>query len=455
MSTWFGHTELYLGAAVIVAAGTIAYYTRMKRLGLSTEEKRPFAVLYYIAASYAFFGFVVLNSAYRDVFLSLTFDRTSVWIGVLIEGVLLALAVLLITGQTRRYTAPLTVYALVTWASFYYGVALSIFFLEAVGVVFLVLLLLSVGILFGYVARETKRPTSFAIAAAVFAQIPYVLRFFHSLGEPMDLSMIYPAVLGAGMVIFSFLNTEQDLSLELIGYGASLASPVIAVSLIQWGGVWAEPVVAILVGISSLGAAMATGTAAYLYGRWRKNHSAATLMLIVALSAVASDQLIGTLASRGLVSQINTTYFSMASGMVFMTMFAMTALLAAGWRNTVLVPPILITPAAIYLYLAYPADPWSLTDILTVLGISFILVLVIPVVVFLRAWWLTRTEGGAPYRALSLTLGILLYTVVKAVNLDPVYSYPILTIGIGLFWSGLTGRLDRWLGKAAPGQGSG
>jgi len=257
------------------------------------------------------------------------------------------------------------------------------------------------------------------------------------------------ALMGPAMIAFAFLRPDQKISGELIGYGATFAVPVFIIASLFTTGYFGNLAITMIAILGSVAIMFSAGSAAYSYGRWRETKQTPTALLMVSFTAWSAGQTVGILGSIGIMDYTLTAYFDLVASSFALILFAVFAIMAAGYRTASMAPLIIYLPAIIFLASSYPA-PISVALVNYILLVLPVMVLFfLPVVIFFRVWRTMSKAGTAgKMRPLGLSLGLLAYILIRfplmlldILDLDP--SYGFIAIGFCILWLAITGRLDR------------
>ncbi|MFW9786604.1 MAG: hypothetical protein ACFFE2_00395 [Candidatus Thorarchaeota archaeon] len=446
-------TQLYLGLATLVAALTIIMYSRSKSAGMDSESRKAFRPLYVVAV-----GFVVLSLGAMATFIEETIGQAilvdtyyAFYAASAVEVVLLGVAAAMILNARQFYSIPastgLVSVLLFALAEMYPQTG---DFLLLIGVLFPSVILIVVGGLFVYITRETKRGTSASLAFALIAQIAGLpVLYFDLLIGPESLVTLFIALMGPAMVVFTFLRPDQKITFELVGYGASFAFPVLILVSIQSAGFTSD---FFLLSITSMGAVailLSIGTASYLFGRWAETKQIPTLMFMIAFFMLGIGQMTGMLQNLSMFPDPLGIYIEFILTGYALTFLSVGAIYAAGWRSAALGPMIVYAPISLLIGQAYPTSiGQAFLDLLYII-LPTIGIMLLPSVIFLGVWRRMRKSGASgSLKPLGVAIAIILFFVIR---LPPIviglagidYGYGWVVVSYLLFWSALTGRLDR------------
>ncbi len=479
--------QLYLGIATLVAAGTVVRYSRRRSAEADAETRRAFRPLYLFAFALVVYGFGTLISFYEayqntsivfdllgqpDFFTGLTFDHYTLYIFLVLEILVLAIAASVIMRQSYM-AAAMAAMTIVVLGILYWSVNLtlasrvSIFanFLFDFGSLVRSFMLAGVAAIFLWIAYDTRRGTTAAMAFALLSQIANLPELYgtiledpgyyegFSLPYSVILIILFITLMGPAMVAFTFLRPEQVVSFELLGYGGSFAGPILVISGLQTQAFIPDLILLFIVSFASLAIMLATGTFAYLYGRFRESRQLPTLLMLLAFGLFALGQVSGLLGNFGNIPTDEAIYIEFLSIGLALTLLSATAIYAAGYRSAGLVPLVLYVPLLILFIQQFPTPLEEVFLSIIWLVIPLLILFLIPVALFTRVWSRMR-KIGAPgrLRPLGIGLGVLLFLVIRIpfmlLNLpgvDPAYA--LVTISFLVSWLAVTGRMDRYAGS--------
>ncbi|MHA2462770.1 MAG: hypothetical protein ACXAEJ_16195 [Candidatus Thorarchaeota archaeon] len=263
---------------------------------------------------------------------------------------------------------------------------------------------------------------------------------------------LFIVLMGPAMVIFSFLRPDQKVSFELVGYGASFAAPVLIFVSIQAEGLVTDMTVMPIALLGAVAVLLSLGTTSYLYGRWVEGRQLPTILMMLAFLLFAIGHITGMLGNLGMFPNPDAIYIEFILTGFALTFLAMGAIYAAGWRSTALIPMIAFLPISLLIAQAYPADIGTTFLNLLYITVPTIGIMLLPSIVFLGVWKRMRADGvPGSLRPLGVAIAIILFFIIR---LPPMvlelggldYSYGLVVVSYLLFWSALTGRLDRVAG---------
>ncbi len=447
--------QLYLGLATLVAALTVIWYSRNKSAELDAESRRAFRPLYVVAVGLIVYAIGAFGTYIEEITnINLLFDAyLFFYVGLAFEVIMLSIAAAMILNSRRLYAVPISTFG-ITAVLFYLAILFpdQMDIILIIGVVFPAGILIFVSSIFIYIARETRRSTSVALAFTLLIQILGLpALYFDLVSGNLEIAFLFFLLMGPAMVAFTFLRPDQRITFELIGYGSSFSGPAMILASLQEAGIAYSFEVLVISVLSALAAAFSAGTAAYLYGRYTESKQIPTLVMAAALFLLADAQIIGTLGTFGISDHTMGSYIELIASGLALSFLGVSAIYATGKKTVSLVPVLVYMPIAILLMQAYPGSIGQAFLSLWYLIIPLIGILLLPAFVFLGVWNRMR-KNNAPrrYRPFGLALGIFLYFLSRIPPI--VLGLPGLDWGYGAvffsyfsMWLALTGRMDRIL----------
>ncbi|MFW9889731.1 MAG: hypothetical protein ACFFER_16200, partial [Candidatus Thorarchaeota archaeon] len=319
-------------------------------------------------------------------------------------------------------------------------------------------ILLVIAIVFVWIAYDTRRGTTAAMSYALIMQLLNLPDLygegFGGIALPIygTYIIVFAALMGPAMLAFTFLRPEQEMTGELLGYGASFAGPALVISGVYAQGLLGDIVITSIVLAGSFAIMLAAGTAAYLFGRWRETKQLPTFLMLIAFALFAFAQLSGMLGNTGNLPTTEAIYFEILSIGLALTLLSTTSIFAAGYRSAGLLPFLFYLPVAILIVQGFPAPIEETFLNLIWFVIPLLLMFLLPVLLFGNVWRRMRKQAQpGRLRPLGIALGILLFLLIRIpilligiLGLDP--GYGLVTISFFVSWMALTGRLDKTLG---------
>ncbi|MFX1262154.1 MAG: hypothetical protein ACFFAZ_08715 [Promethearchaeota archaeon] len=445
--------QLYLGLATLVAALIIIQYSKKKSAVLDADAGRAIRPLYVVAIGFVAFAIGALATYIEEILGQAILVDTyyAYYASAAVEVVLLGIAAAMILDAKRFYSVPsMTVIA--TVVLFYLAEAYpqTSDFLLLIGVLFPSLILLSIGGLFVWLTRETQRGTSAALAFGLLTQIAGLpVLYFDLLVGPEALIALFIVLMGPAMIAFAFLRPNQKITFELAGYGASFAAPALVLISVQTAGLAMDTMLLAIASMGGVAILLALGTAAYLYGRWSETRQIPTILFMVAFLLFGLGQMSGMLDNLGMFPDPDGIYIEFLLTGYALTFLSVGAIYAAGGRSTGLVPMVAFVPISVMIIQAYPISIGDLFLDLIIIMVPTIVLMILPSIVFFGVWKRMRSNHVAgSLRPLGVAIAIILFFVIR---LPPMvlgfggldYGYGWVLLSYLMFWSALTGRLDR------------
>ncbi|MHA2071600.1 MAG: hypothetical protein ACW985_07415, partial [Candidatus Thorarchaeota archaeon] len=442
----FEVAQFFIALATVAAAGAIINYSRKRSSQADAETKRAFRPLYLFAIAmivYAIGTFITFQEAATGrsllvdllaeyfgaqlLFEGLVFPYYSLFVVLIVEIIILAVAASMITRQ--RYLGLIVILVAI------FGIVLLFLSIELqlrtrvsiaandlfnLGSFVRSAVLLVVAIVFVWIANDTRRGTTAAMSYALLMQL---LNLPDLYGEGLGgialptygtYIIVFLALMGPAMLAFTFLRPEQEMTGELLGYGASFAGPALVISGLYAQELLADIVLTILVIIGSIAIMLAAGTAAYLFGRWRENKQLPTFLLLLSFALFAFGQIVGILGNTGNLPMTESIYFEMISTALALTLLAITSIFAAGYRSAGLLPLVLFLPVAILIAQGFPTPIEQVFLSIIWLAIPLLIMFMVPVLLFGNVWRRMKQENApGRLRPLGIAVGILLFLVIK------------------------------------------
>ena len=446
-------TQLYIGLATILAALTIIYYSWTKSSAMDSDSRRAFRPLYVVAIGFVVFGLGALATYLEEIFGQAFLVDTyyAFYAAAAVEVVMLGIAAAMIIGSRRFYSVPLST-GLVSILLFYLAEVFpqTADVLLLIGVLFPSIILVCIGGIFVWITRETKRGTSAALAFALLAQIAGLpVLYFDLLIGPEMLFTLFIALMGPAMVVFAFLRPDQKITLELVGYGSAFGAPVLILVSVQAAGLLGDIQLLTIASMGSIAILLAIGTASYLYGRWMETRQIPTILFSVSFLMFGIGQMTGMLENLGMFPSPAGIYIEFLLTGYALTFLSVGAIYAAGWKSAGLVPMLVYVPISLLIIQAYPESIGEIFLDLIYIIIPTIAVMLLPSFVFLGVWKRMRSNKIAgSLRPLGVAIAIILFFIIRLppmvigiAGLD--YGYGLVVLSFLIFWTALTGRLDR------------
>ena len=459
---------LFLGLATLVAAGTIINYSRKRSAATSDPEiKRAFRPLYLFAIGLIIFAIGALLT-YWELLVQVP------WIQISSFGEIVDKYYYLLYYITLGELFFLTISAAIIMQQRLIGVFMIVMLLAAYllmfnailtleinrvstiadffvnfGYVLTMIILGAVAFLFSWIAYDTRRSTSLALGYAMVVQVFAIPGLYEILPLAIINGIAIFVLMGPAMIAFAFLRPDQKISGELIGYGASFAAPIVVVTGLLTSPYTNNLAVMTIGIVGALTIMFTAGSASYSYGRWRETKQTPTALLMVVFASFSAGQVIGILGSVGVFDKEIAIYFDLVASSFALVIFAVFAILAAGYRTSATIPLIIYIPSIIFTASTYP-EPISVAVsrwiflVLPVMAMFFI-----PVIIFYRVWRrMKQADTAGRMRPLGFSLGLLAYILIRfplmLIDFEPLDpSYGLIMIGFVILWLATTGRLDR------------
>ncbi|MFW9911500.1 MAG: hypothetical protein ACFFEU_03460 [Candidatus Thorarchaeota archaeon] len=480
----FEVAQFFIALGTVVAAGAVVNYSWKRSSQADPETRHAFRPLYLFALAMLVYAigtyitfleaasgrsiFVDFLAEYFDVQMlweGLVFPYYSLFIVLIVEVIILGVAASMITRQKYLGLVVLIV-ALISVVLLFLSIDRQLQYrvsdiantLFSLGSLVRSLVLLVVAIVFVWIAYDTRRGTTAAMSYALLMQLLNLPDLygegFGGIALPVygTYIIVFAALMGPAMLAFAFLRPEQEMTGELVGYGASFAGPALVISGVYAQGLLGDIVITSIVLAGSFAIMLAAGTAAYLFGRWRETKQLPTFLMLIAFALFAFAQLSGMLGNTGNLPTRDAIYFEILAIGLALTLLSTTSIFAAGYRSAGLLPFLFYLPVAILIAQGYPAPIEETFLNLIWFVIPLLLMFLLPVFLFGNVWRRMRKQNQpGRLRPLGIALGILLFLVIRIpilligiLGLDP--GYALVTISFFVSWMALTGRLDRTLG---------
>nr|MDO8098649.1 hypothetical protein [Candidatus Njordarchaeota archaeon] len=335
-------------------------------------------------------------------------------------------------------------------------------------------------ILFAYLWKSTRRPTTFGMFVGILLYLVYYVVYEYTLSEyvgylgyylnPAEFPMhvqrylaisgfmvvfLFLPVMGLSFIYWFFRYSERRIGWEIIGY--ALTFPIIATEfaiVLQFMGVLPiEYLIMLLVTATAAGMFLITGS--YLYGRYKESPRRQTLMLAAFSFTAGLGYLIYNIGEHihwfyiGPMPWIDL--ISIPTGMITGGFLFLSAIYALEWKSLVLVPPAVIIPFMILAIMFGPVLPsWLFFSMIA----AAIALTVLPGAMFGTLWWkMNKSKEKGTGRVLGIFLGFIMILLASpfqfvpmAPSSDPIriMGSVVLLIGSIIFLLGVSGRLDKW-----------
>ncbi len=367
----------------------------------------------------------------------------------MVAAALLAVAALMILQWRRAMAVPFVM--LVIGLVYAFSIAilgLSLSFGMVVGPVTLILNIVPI-LLFGHLARTTRRITAVALMFLVLSYIIYPIASVST--DPSVIAAILGIrLLGPALASIAFLKPELGVSIELFGYALSINVVTFWFSYSLAFGI-TDVIAFISVGVISLVAVVGFATSTYTFTRFRESRNSATATLAVYFMVGSVSYIIVALTSIGALTGPTNAYTSASLGFLAMMFINLSAFIALDWRIILLLPLVIVAPGLIYMFMWYPTELATIPGYEMVIGITNMIQNLVPLGLYFFLWSRMR-KTGTPGRSrpLFLALGLVLLIVGSLIGVTAEGTITIVGILPGsvllmsyvVFWTGITGRAD-------------
>ncbi|MCK5238108.1 MAG: hypothetical protein KAR33_01095 [Candidatus Thorarchaeota archaeon] len=454
MAIWH-FAELYGGAALLLAALVMIKYIISRTSGADEETKSAFRPLYLVAIALGILAFGSITIYLEEYIITegiLIGTRYAYLLSFAAGVVMIGIAAVWILNDRRLYVIPIgvTLATIILMALALEIDPANLQLYEDIASLILSIVLVTVGLVFAWVAKETQRGTSASLAFALIAQIGTLPRLYEVvITDDWALLIVFFMMMGPAMVIYAFIKTEQPATFELIGYGAAFAAGILILATVSSLPVALSFVEYIIVAIAAVAAMICLGTAAFLFGRWRESKQIPTLIYMLAFGSLYLSQMIGLFGASGVVTDpiLNLVDFGLM-GLAFALM-AGAAIHASGKVNLTLIPFLIFVPVFTVLMLGFEGSTGDLYRDNLLLMLIILVVFFLPVPIFLAVWRKMRAAGSlAAGRPLGMAMGIILYFGARLPPLLALWTglhigYAAVSISFFVSWMAITGRFNK------------
>jgi len=451
----YEYVQLFGGAALILAALVVFRYSILRSSGADAETKKAFRPLYLVGIALAILGIGSIT-IYLEAFVItegiLIGTRYAYLLSYAAGVITIGIAAAWILNNRKMFAVPMG--ALVATVIFMV-LALVIDpgneqFYEDMGSLVLSVVLIMVGLLFAWIAKQTPRGTIAALSFAIIAQIGSVPRLYELwVTDDWALLILFFMLMGPAMIIYAFIVTDQKPSIELVGYGAAFAAAILVVATVSALPVPLSFVEYIFLTIGAGGAMICLATSAYLFGRWRESKQIPTAIYMFAFLSFYLSQMIGLFGASGVVADpILDLYDFMLMGFAF-ALISGAAIYATGKVSLSLVPVLVFVTVMTFMMLNFEGSTGQLYRENLGLMLIMLVVFFLPVPIFMAVWRRMRVAGSlAAGRPLGMAIGIILYFVAR---LPPLlllmegvhYGYAAVLVSFFVTWLAITGRFNK------------
>ncbi|MFX1485104.1 MAG: hypothetical protein ACFFCP_18140, partial [Promethearchaeota archaeon] len=260
---------------------------------------------------------------------------------------------------------------------------------------------------------------------------------------------LFITLMGPAMVTFTFLRPDQKITFELFGYGIAFAAPILILASIQLGGYFTDLSLLSIASMGALAVMLSIGTASYLYGRYAETRQIPTFLYMLAFLMFGMGQMTGMLENLAMFPSPDGIYIEFILTGYALTMLSVGAIYAAGWKSVGLVPLLAFVPISILIAQAYPTSIGEIFLNLIYIIVPTIGIMLLPSIVFFGAWRrMRKNKISGSLRPLGISIAIILFFVIR---LPPMvlgiggldYGYGWVIASFLVFWTAITGRLDR------------
>jgi hypothetical protein len=334
-------------------------------------------------------------------------------------------------------------------------------------------------VLFGYLWRKTRRPTTFGMFIGILLYFFYFLynartvsEYIGSLGFylvpseymghlEMYLALsgfmvlgVFDAVASLFFVYWCFRYSERKLGGEVIGYSLSTAviGAEVSIILLSLGTAVFEYSITLL--IMAVGAGIFILTASYLYGRYRETRYAQTLILSLFSFLGGLDFLAFNVGQYLSLISLRPPWFNtmaLTLGMLTGGFLFIAAMYAVGRKSLILLPTIVVLPLFVLGLLFQPLPLW-LTIIMA--GAAVFLAAVPGVIFAVLLRRMSRTKEKGRGRLLGILMGFVFMMISSPIWIFTGAELAASFIGIiGAlfallaslhFYLGISSRFDKW-----------
>jgi len=451
-------SELLMSIALFAASLVMIRYTRRRIRELPQEDKRMGRPLYAYAV-----GTLAMGMASLANYLSAVYPIGQI-IFVYTMFALLAPCIILIAAlvvlERGHFVVPVVLSAVLI------GTVILVPYVRHPSQLLIVagtisaLLYLPAIALFGYILYRARRATSLGLFYLVAFYPLYPITLISSLFFPVDLVVVVVGLrlFGPAITAAAFQMRDIGISIELAVYGMAYALIAFWFSYTMISVV-SNPVTLVSLTLIAIGATIGFGTGSYTYARWKKSRLAATFALFLSFTFVTWAFILFALQGIGLAAAVYYTYAYIYLTFVALVCFNLAVFLALEWRSLVLLPVLMVLPLFIYLATLYPTDPQSSPLFFSVIAVTGVIAVLVPVALYLYLGIrMRRVKAPNLSRPFLLAVGIIEVALGMALGpaisglspmdvANPVSSVLILT-GFVSWWLGITGKLEgftKWL----------
>ncbi|MFW9808184.1 MAG: hypothetical protein ACFFE6_02280 [Candidatus Thorarchaeota archaeon] len=396
--------------------------------------------------------FLALTSLINFGYGSGTSELEIAWyISAVIGSGLLMISASMIMGSKKLLVLPvvlMTVIGVIAIIEPLYGGLLGGFTDYAINVFALILFSIPF-VLFTYLTYTTRRITSFALAVLSFTY-PLILIATTFTTPELVATVLAFRLYGPAILITALILPESKIGRELITYSFTVSSLFYFMSYLLVSPLVADAVGMISVSFIAIASILSIGTAAYSFTRWSQSRNPATLTLAVFFFVGGFSFLTVALNHTEFIVGLNAEYFALLLGLIAPMFLNLSSIVALDWRQALLLPVVIVAAPLFLMMSGWAAQmlPDAVPNRTVVMAITGIAQTIIPLGLYGLLWWRMK-KAGAPgrSRALFLTLGVVFLILGTAGgNAVSLISSTFILSAFAVWWIGITGRADRFLG---------
>lgn len=447
-------SELLTAVGLFLGSILLFRFTWNRVKNLPPEEKHYGRPLWVAVVSVFFLGLASLTNYW---FGSGIAEAEVYWYITAILGAgLLMISALMILGSRKLFIGPIVlmgILAVIAYAETMIGAGSILGGFTDYAVNFFALILFSIPVgLFGYLTYTTKRITSFALAV-LSVSYPLILVATTFSAPEIVASILAVRLYGPAVLITALILPDTKIGGELIAYSFTISSLFYFMSYLLVSPLVANYASMISVSFIAVASILSLGTAAYAFTRWSHSRNQATLTLGVFFFVAGFSFLTVALNHTEFIVGLNAEYFALMLGLLAPLLLNLSSIVALDWRQALLLP-VLIAIAPFFLMITgwyTQISPDLVPNRTIVMAITGTLQTILPLGLYGILWWRMR-KAGAPgrSRALFLALGVV-FLILGTAGGNTVSLIPSMLIfgAFSIWWMGITGRADRFLGTAS------
>ncbi|MFW9842279.1 MAG: hypothetical protein ACFFES_15385, partial [Candidatus Thorarchaeota archaeon] len=443
--------ELMTAIGLFIGTLLLARFTRNRVKNLPPAEKHFGRPLWVATVSIFFLGLTSLVNFYFGSGIS---ELEVYWyISAILGSGLLMVSALMIMGSRRLAILPFFVIGVMVVVAvgetmLGAGTILGGFTDYAVNFFAVVLFSIPFG-LFTYLTYSTRRITSFALATLSLTY-PLIL-IATTFTAPEAVAIVLALRLyGPALLITGLIRSESKIGGELITYSFTISSLLYFMAYLLVSPLVVDIASMVSVSFIAIASILSIGTAAYAFTRWSNSRNPATFTLGLFFFIGGFSFLTVALNHTEFIVGLNAEYVALMLGLIAPMLLNLSSIVALDWKRALLLP-ILILAAPFFLMLSgWTAQifPDAIPNRGVVMAVSGILQTIVPLGLYGLLWWRMR-KAGTPgrNRALFLSLGVVFLILGTAGgNAVTLLSSAFILSAFGVWWFGVTGRADRFLG---------